>query len=329
MELRPGRDDDADGFIALIGGCWAEYPGCVMDLDGEVPELRTLASYYAGQGGALWAAEDARRVVGVVGTRPLGDGAWEVCKMYADAAQRGSGLGQALLGAAEGFARAAGGSEMKLWTDTRFERAHRFYEKQGYVRGGPLRVLGDLSNSLEFAYAKPLSGVVVRRLNAAGAASAEGGLAGLLRDCVAEGPALGFLPPLEPAAARAYWRQRTIEVAIGERVLLVAWVDGVLAGAMMLQLETMPDQPHAAHVQKMMVAPSLRRRGVARRLMLAVEAEARLARRALLTLSGRAGDPAEALYRALGWVEYGRIAGFALNAAGRFEDEVFFAKRLG
>jgi hypothetical protein len=51
--LRPGRDDDAAGFIDLIAGCWAEYPGCVMDLDGEVPELRALASHYAGQGGAL------------------------------------------------------------------------------------------------------------------------------------------------------------------------------------------------------------------------------------------------------------------------------------
>lgn len=328
MQLRPGRDNDADAFIALIGACWAEYPGCVMDLDGEVPELRALASYYANQGGALWAAEAEGQVVGMVGAKPLGDGAWEVCKMYADAAQRGTGLAQALLGAAEAFARAAGGSEMKLWTDTRFDRAHRFYEKQGYVRSGPLRVLGDLSNSLEFAYAKPLAGVVVRRLDAAGAASMEGGLAGLLRDCVAEGWALGFLPPLAMAAARAYWKARATEVALGERVLLVAWADGVLAGSVMLKLETMPDQPHGAHVQKMMVAPSLRRRGVARRLMLAAEAEAHTAGRTLLTLSGRAGDPAETLYRALGWAECGRITGFAINAAGGFDDEVFFVKRV-
>ena len=69
--LRAGRDDDADAFIALIGACWAEYPGCVMDVDGEVPELRALASYYAEQGGALWVAEAGGRVVGMVATRPL------------------------------------------------------------------------------------------------------------------------------------------------------------------------------------------------------------------------------------------------------------------
>jgi GNAT superfamily N-acetyltransferase len=154
--LRPGRDDDAEAFIALIGACWAEYPGCVMDVDGEVPELRALATYYARQGGALWAAEAAGRIVGLVGTRPLGAGAWELCKMYTNADRRGSGLGQALIGAAEAFALAGGALHMRLWTDTRFARAHRFYEKQGYVRSGPTRALYDRSNTVEYAYARPL-----------------------------------------------------------------------------------------------------------------------------------------------------------------------------
>ena len=35
LVLRPARDGDAAGFIALIGACWAEYPGCVLDVDGE------------------------------------------------------------------------------------------------------------------------------------------------------------------------------------------------------------------------------------------------------------------------------------------------------
>lgn len=155
--LRAGRDADAADFIALIGACWAEYPGCVMDLDGEVPELRALASYYAGQGGALWAAEAGGLVVGMVAARPLADGAWELCKMYAYPDQRGTGLAQALAAAAEGHARAQGARRMELWSDTRFERAHRFYEKCGYVRHGEVRALHDLSQSLEYGYAKGLS----------------------------------------------------------------------------------------------------------------------------------------------------------------------------
>ena len=38
-------------------------------------------------------------------------------------------------------------------------RARRFYEKHSYVRHGPIRVLHDISNSLEFAYAKPVAGI--------------------------------------------------------------------------------------------------------------------------------------------------------------------------
>ena len=55
--IRPGRDEDAEGFIALIGTAWAEYPGCVMDVDAEMPEMRALATYFEKAGGALWAAE--------------------------------------------------------------------------------------------------------------------------------------------------------------------------------------------------------------------------------------------------------------------------------
>ena len=57
--IRPGRDSDADGFIAVTWACWSKYPGIRMDVDAEMPEYRALASYYAGQGGALWTAEAA------------------------------------------------------------------------------------------------------------------------------------------------------------------------------------------------------------------------------------------------------------------------------
>ena len=96
--IRPGRDEDAAGFISLIGNCWAEFPNCVLDVDGEVPELRALASYFAKAGGALWAAEADGGIVGMVGTRPLNsDQAWEICRMYVEAGQRGTGLAQRLL----------------------------------------------------------------------------------------------------------------------------------------------------------------------------------------------------------------------------------------
>lgn len=326
--LRPGRDDDAAGFIDLIGACWAEYPGCVMDMERENAELRALATYYADKGGALWAAEAGSAIVGMTGVAPLEGGAWEIGRVYVSAGQRGTGLALSLVTAAEAHARAAGARELKLWSDTRFARAHAFYEKHGFVRSGPIRVLNDLSKSLEFAYAKPLSGVVVRRLDVAAATSAERPLAAILRAVVDAGGAVSFLPPLAEGVARAFWRARAREVAAAGRVLLAGWVEGKLAGTAMLDLATPPNQPHRADVQKVMVHPAARRHGLARALMAALESEARAAGRKLLTLDTRAGDPSETMYRTLGYHEAGRIPGYAFNADGTRHDTVLFWKEL-
>ena len=327
--LRPGRDEDADGFIRLIGDCWSEYPGCVMDVDGEVPELRALATYFAEAGGALWVAERDGRVIGMAATRPMGqDAAYEICKVYVAKEARGSGLAHALLGAAEAHARAAGAERLVLWTDTRFEAAHRFYEKRGFVRQGPIRVLHDLSNSLEFRYVKPIAGLVVEALDAAGAASAERQLAEILTACVAAGASVSYLPPLAPETARGFWQRVSSGVASGRRVLLAAWLDGALAGTVQLDLDMPQNQPHRAEVAKLLVHPAARRHGVARALMAQAEQAARAAGRSLLVLDTRRGDAAEALYRALGWQEAGVIPGYALDAAGTPQDTVFFWKAL-
>ena len=301
--LRAGRDEDAAGFIALLTECWLEYPGCVVDIDGEVPELHALATYFAEQNGALWVAEQAGRVVGMIATRPLGDNVWELCKVYAYASQRGSGLAQQLMDLAETHARGHGGVEMKLWSDTRFDRAHRFYEKHGYVREGAIRVLNDLSNSLEFGYAKPLTGIVVRQLDAAAAASAV--------------PALQRL-----SETQAFWRKAASDVALGTRILLVAWADGETAGVAMLDLAT---ATHRAEVQALHVDPGFRRRGVARQLL----RHAQSAGRDLLTLQ-TGDDPAGlALLRGSGWTEAGRVPGYFRDANGGPGAMLLFYFRAG
>lgn len=324
--IRPGHDSDADGFIALIATCWSQYPGVHLDVDGEEPELRALASYYAGQGGALWAAEVDGAVVGMIATRPRDAGAWEICRVYVHPARHGDGLGHRLLDMAEAHAIDAGATRIKLWSDTRFDRAHRFYEKHSYVRSGPLRVLADACHSLEFAYAKPVNGVEV--LDAAAAASAEPRLYAILTACVAEGSGVSFLPPLAPDTARAFWRRIAKDVAASRRVLIAGWAGGVLSGTVTLAFASAENQPHRAEVEKLLVHPDVRRHGLARALMQRLEAEARRAARPLVTLDTRAGDRAERLYRAMGWQEVGRIPGYALLADGTSDDTIFFWKRL-
>lgn len=326
--LRAARDEDADGIISVVSGCWGEYPGCVTDIDGEAPELRALASHLAARGGAGWVAEMAGAVGGLVACWPLEDDAWEVGKMYVDATLRGTGAATALLRAAEEHAREHGATALKLWSDTRFNRAHAFYEKHGFLRAGPIRSLDDRSHSIEFGYAKPLRGVAVRALDAAAAGSAVRPLAALLVACVDAGASISFLPPMPRDIARAFWERAATAVATGRRLLLVAWHEGRLAGTVTLDLDTPANQPHRAEVQKLMVHPSARRHGIATALMAAAHEAAATAGRTLLTLDTRAGDAAEALYRALGYVEAGRIPDYALSADGTTHDTVLFWKWL-
>ncbi|WP_135468705.1 GNAT family N-acetyltransferase [Crenalkalicoccus roseus] len=330
VTLRPGRDADAGGYIALIAACWAEYPGCVLDVEGEAPELRALATYFAQAGGALWTAEREGAVVGMVATRPLReDAAFEICRMYVAASERGTGLAQRLLATAEDHARGQGAQRLVLWTDTRFERSHRFYERRGYVRQGAIRILDDLSKSLEFRYAKPARGLVVEALDAAAAASAERRLAEILAAAVQEGDGLPFLPPLPAEAARGVWRRVSADVAAGTRLLLVAWLDGVMAGTVQVDLGTPPNQPHRAEIATLVVDPALRRRGIGRALMRRAEQAAGRAGRRLLTLEMPAGGIAEALCRDLGWQEAGRIPGHSLDARGTPRDALLFWRRTG
>jgi GNAT superfamily N-acetyltransferase len=327
--IRPGRDEDADGVIRLIGDCWSEYPGCVLDVDGEVPELRALASYFGDAGGALWVAEQDGRVVGMAAARPMGqDSAFEICKVYVAKDQRGSGLAHRLMGTAEDFARNSGAARLVLWTDTRFEAAHRFYEKRGFVRQGAIRILDDLSHSLEFRYVKPLTGLVIEALDAAAAASAERRLAELLVECVADGASLTWLPPLPLPEAVAWWKRVSAEVALGKAVLLAAWLEGELVGTVQLGLDMPQNAPHRAELTKLMVAPGARRRGVGRALMRKAEQAARGIGRGLLSLDTRRGTAAEALYRATGWTELGGIPGFELGPDREPAETVFFWKRV-
>ena len=322
--IRPGRDSDADGFIALTWACWSQYSGIRMDVDAEMPEYRALATYYTDQGGALWAAEEDGSIAGMIAVRPLTDGAWEICRVYVHPSLHGTGLGHRLLDTAETFAAAA--ERLVLWSDTRFERAHRFYEKRSFVRKGPIRVVHDISASLECQFEKPRNGIEV--LDAAAAESAIPRLSAILIACVAEGAGVSFLPPLAPETARTFWAGTARDVAAGDKILLAGWVDGILAGTVTLAVRMPQNQPHRAEVAKLLVDPAARRSGLARRLMARLEQEALAVGRPHLMLDTRAGDRAEALYRSMGWNELGIVPGHALSKDGIFEDTVFFWKKI-
>jgi GNAT superfamily N-acetyltransferase len=328
VTLRPGRDADEAAYVRLIGEAWAEHPGIVFDVDAELPELRALATHVAAAGGALWVAEDAQGIQGMIAVLPAGGAAWEIRKLYVDRAARGTGLAQRLLATAEAHAAARGAAELMLWTDTRFTRAHRFYEAQSFLRAGGLRSIPDLSRTIELRYAKPLGPVAVRALDAAGAASAVRRLSEALIACVEDGAAVSFLRTPTRARGDAFWQAAATRVAEGRAALFAAWSGGVLAGTVTLVLGMPENQPHRAGIAKMLVHPGFRRRGLARALLAAAEDAARAAGRRLLVLDTREGDPAEALYRAAGWTRAGRIADYALSTDGTPHATVIYTRSL-
>lgn len=157
VQIREARDEDADRVIALIASCYQEYPGCVLDVEVEEPELKAVASAYRDRGGCFWVAVEPGCLVGCVGILPTADQAGIMLKrLYVARAARRHGLGGRLCALAESEARARGGAYIELWSDTRFIEAHRFYLHRGYTKGARTRALYDRSNSVEYHFRKEL-----------------------------------------------------------------------------------------------------------------------------------------------------------------------------
>lgn len=160
--LRPARDDDAEGLIALIGGCFAEYEGCVMDLDGIDSELKAIASNFSQAGGKFWVLEDAAnegRIAASVGLSPssaAGEGGIELKKLYVNAEYRRRGIASRLLDLVLDEARATSAPAIDLWSDTRFVEAHAFYAHHGFSQLPETHELHDPSNTTEFHFIRKL-----------------------------------------------------------------------------------------------------------------------------------------------------------------------------
>ena len=157
-------------------------------------------------------------------------------------------------------------------------------------------------------------------------------LAALLHAVVHAGASVSFVLPFSLADAEAFWRRKVLPGVAGrERFLLVARVDEEIVGTVQLIVDTPPNQPHRADVAKLLVHPKVRRQGIARALMNAIEEVARREHRTLLTLDTRTGDSAERLYRSMGYIEVGVIPNYAVGTNGQRRDAttIFYRELTG
>jgi GNAT superfamily N-acetyltransferase len=171
--------------------------------------------------------------------------------------------------------------------------------------------------------------LTVRRVGADEAGAVAGALADVLIDCVEGGASVGFMLPLPRQRALDFWQGVADGVARGERVLLVAQqADGAIVGTVQLILAMPDNQPHRAEVAKMLVMRSARRRGIAQRLLAALDDAARAEGRSVLVLDTVTGGDAERLYARAGWSGVGSVPRYALMPDGAFCGTTFFYKHL-
>jgi acetyltransferase len=157
------------------------------------------------------------------------------------------------------------------------------------------------------------------------------GLCTLLTECVHAGASIGFLDPAPPAEVEAFWQRMIREAVAGARIILIARdeADGKIVGTAQLALEWRPNAKHRAEVQKVLVAVSRRRQGIAAMLMSAVEEHSRRGGRSLLILDTSEGaGGAQAFYETLGYAYAGGIPGFAMDPDGTPTTSAIYYKVL-
>lgn len=142
FKLRPVRPEDRDGIIALIDTIFKEY-GDQIFLEDADSDLLDIAAHY--DPGLFMVLANSHGVRGTVALQyHAGDQSIVLLRrMYLDASLRGTGAGKQLIDWALEKAAELGARRMELWTDTRFERAHRFYDKMGFADSGEVRTMDD------------------------------------------------------------------------------------------------------------------------------------------------------------------------------------------
>ena len=139
------QNSDKDRVVTLIESCYQEHGDQVI-LNGADSDLLNLEGNYRGRAGEFIIVEDQQQtIVGCHAVVPL-DQQSQACtfrRLYLHKSLRGMGLGQALMQWALEWARSHGFQRVEFWSDTRFERAHKFFLKAGFLTENTNRKLDD------------------------------------------------------------------------------------------------------------------------------------------------------------------------------------------
>jgi GNAT superfamily N-acetyltransferase len=97
-----------------------------------------------------------------------------------------------------------------------------------------------------------------------------------------------FLPPLDESTMKAWWEDRAKEVTYGSRHIIMQTTTNAttgkeeVVGVVMLDKTQTQTVPHTAWIEKLLVIPEWRRKGVTKKMMTKLEEVARKEGRWLL-----------------------------------------------
>ena len=153
-------------------------------------------------------------------------------------------------------------------------------------------------------------------------------LSSLLEDSINGGTSIGFLAPVEKNEILNYLAEVNNKITQGSSRLWIAVQDGRIVGSVQLSLVSKRNGIHRAEVEKLMVATSARKQGIATLLLNELENFSKKNGLQLLVLDTREGDVSELLYRKIGFTRVGVIPGFALSSNGNYDGTAIYYKKL-
>ena len=151
LTIRTAKDEDAPQMIDLIGACYAEYEGVVLDLDDMDASLHAIHTYAAEKSGEVWVVLDEDKIVASGGYVQGKSDRLELIRFYVRDSHRRRGLASLLLDKVMEEAKRKG-LGIDLWTDTRFVEAHQFYLRHGFEQQEKTRSFNDPSNTTEYQF---------------------------------------------------------------------------------------------------------------------------------------------------------------------------------
>ncbi|BAY81208.1 GCN5-related N-acetyltransferase [Calothrix parasitica NIES-267] len=100
----------------------------------QQPDLLKIRNFYQQGKGNFWVALDKDKVIGTIAAIDLDNKNLALRKMFVNSNYRGYGVGNKLLNSLVSWAEEKNVKEICLGTIDKFKVAHKFYEKNGFIK---------------------------------------------------------------------------------------------------------------------------------------------------------------------------------------------------